>query len=67
MSEPAAERILITYATTDAEIREEQRLLYVALTRARKELTLSWARRDSNSTRDREGSRFLNLLAPRVS
>ena len=57
----------ITYATTDAEIREEQRLLYVALTRARKELTLSWARRDSNSTRDREGSRFLNLLAPRVS
>lgn len=57
----------ITYATNDAEIREEQRLLYVALTRARKELTLSWARRDSNSTRDREGSRFLNLLAPRVS
>lgn len=57
----------ITYATTDAEIREEQRLLYVALTRARKELTLSWSRRDSNSTRDREGSRFLNLLAPRVS
>lgn len=57
----------ITYAATDAEIREEQRLLYVALTRARKELTLSWARRDSNSTRDREPSRFLGLLAPRVS
>lgn len=56
----------ITYATTEAEVREEQRLLYVALTRARKELTLSWARRDSNSTRDREPSRFLTLLAPRV-
>lgn len=56
----------ITYANTDAEIREEQRLLYVALTRARFELTLSWARRDANSTRDREASRFLALLAPRV-
>jgi DNA helicase-2/ATP-dependent DNA helicase PcrA len=56
----------ITYAQTEAEIREEQRLLYVGLTRARKELTLSWARRDANSTRDREPSRFLNLLAPRV-
>ena len=56
----------ITYAQTEAEIREEQRLLYVGLTRARKELTISWARRDANSTRDREPSRFLNLLAPRV-
>lgn len=56
----------ITYANTDAEIREEQRLLYVALTRARKELTLSWARRDGAATRDREASRFLTLLAPRV-
>lgn len=56
----------ITYAQTDAEIREEQRLLYVGLTRAKKELTLSWARRDANSTRDRESSRFLALLAPRV-
>jgi DNA helicase-2/ATP-dependent DNA helicase PcrA len=56
----------ITYANTDSEIREEQRLLYVALTRARVELTLSWARRDANSTRDREASRFLALLAPRV-
>ncbi len=56
----------ITYAQTEAEIREEQRLLYVGLTRARRELTLSWARRDANSTRDREPSRFLALLAPRV-
>lgn len=56
----------ITYAQSEPEIREEQRLLYVGLTRARKELTLSWARRDANSTRDRLPSRFLNLLAPRV-
>jgi DNA helicase-2/ATP-dependent DNA helicase PcrA len=56
----------ITYAQSELEIREEQRLLYVGLTRARKELTLSWARRDANSTRDREPSRFLALLAPRV-
>jgi DNA helicase-2/ATP-dependent DNA helicase PcrA len=56
----------ITYANTDTEIREEQRLLYVALTRAGRELTLSWARADANSTRDREPSRFLAQLAPRV-
>jgi DNA helicase-2/ATP-dependent DNA helicase PcrA len=56
----------ITYAQSESEIREEQRLLYVGLTRARKELTLSWARRDATSMRDRQPSRFLNLLAPRV-
>ncbi len=55
----------ISYAQTPAEIREEQRLLYVGLTRARKELTLSWARRDSLNARDREPSRFLQLLQTR--
>lgn len=52
----------ISYAKTDAEIFEEKRLLYVALTRARRELSLSWAKRDSVSARDREPSRFLRLL-----
>jgi DNA helicase-2/ATP-dependent DNA helicase PcrA len=57
--------LLISYAVTPAEIREEQRLLYVGLTRAKKELTLSWARRDAVSGRDREPSRFFGLLQPR--
>ena len=56
----------ISYAKTDAELREEQRLLYVAITRARKELTLSWSRADIHSSRDREPSRFLALLQPRI-
>lgn len=55
----------ISYAVTPAEIREEQRLLYVGLTRAKKELTLSWARRNAVSDRDREPSRFFGLLQPR--
>ena len=55
----------ISYAVTPAEIREEQRLLYVGLTRAKKELTLSWARRDAVSGRDREPSRFFGLLQTR--
>lgn len=55
----------ISYATTEPEIREERRLLYVGITRARQELMLGWARRDANSTRDREPSRFLAQLLPR--
>ena len=56
----------ITYAQSEAEIREERRLLYVALTRARRELTLTWARRDGSSTRDREPSRFFTELLARA-
>ena len=55
----------ISYATTEQEIREERRLLYVGITRARQELSLTWARRDGNSARDREPSRFLAQLQPR--
>jgi DNA helicase-2/ATP-dependent DNA helicase PcrA len=55
----------ISYATTEPEIREERRLLYVGITRARQELMLAWARRDAGSARDREPSRFLAQLQPR--
>jgi DNA helicase II / ATP-dependent DNA helicase PcrA len=43
----------ITYAKTEAEIAEENRLLYVGVTRAKKGLTISW-----NGT----ASRFIKLL-----
>jgi DNA helicase-2/ATP-dependent DNA helicase PcrA len=49
----------ISYAKTDFEIAEEQRLLYVAVTRAGSELHLSWAKRDELHGRDRVASRFL--------
>ena len=55
----------ITYALTDSAIREEQRLLYVGLTRARRELNLSWARQELTSSREREQSRFLVKLQAR--
>lgn len=55
----------ITYAVTDSAIREEQRLLYVGLTRARRELNLSWARQELTSSREREQSRFLLKLQAR--
>ena len=55
----------ITYALTDSAIREEQRLLYVGLTRARSELNLSWARQELTSSREREQSRFLVKLQAR--
>jgi DNA helicase-2/ATP-dependent DNA helicase PcrA len=55
----------ISYAQTEAEIREEKRLMYVGITRAKREITLTWAKRDVNSTRDREPSRFFNQLLAR--
>jgi DNA helicase II / ATP-dependent DNA helicase PcrA len=52
----------IGYAKTEREIYEEQRLLYVALTRARRDLSISWAKRDALGLKDREPSRFVSLL-----
>ena len=50
----------ITYAKTPAAIQEEKRLLYVGITRAMRELRLSFATFDSS--RERTPSRFLALL-----
>ena len=46
-------------------VEEERRLLYVALTRARERLTLSWSlARSPGGRRTRPRSRFLSGLAP---
>lgn len=50
----------IVYANKPEEIAEEKRLFYVAITRAKRNLVLSWAKSDG---RNREPSRFLSLLA----
>jgi DNA helicase-2/ATP-dependent DNA helicase PcrA len=49
----------LSFATDDAAIAEERRLLYVAVTRARKDLTLSWAERGANQSAVRTRSRFI--------
>lgn len=47
-------------ATTDAQMEEERRLFYVGVTRGRKKVVVSWARRKSASGgRPRRPSRFL--------
>ena len=57
----------IRQASDPGELAEERRLLYVGITRARRHLWLSWARRRTAST-GREGrrsrSRFLDGLIP---
>lgn len=50
----------IVYANKPEEIAEEKRLFYVAITRAKRNLVLSWAKNDG---RNREPSRFLSLVA----
>jgi DNA helicase-2/ATP-dependent DNA helicase PcrA len=55
----------VRQAETDEEVAEERRLLYVGLTRARRELALSWAeRRPGSGDREvrRRPSRFLRAL-----
>jgi DNA helicase II / ATP-dependent DNA helicase PcrA len=55
----------LTHATTDAEIEEERRLLYVGMTRAREHLVLSWAAaRTPGGRGNRQPSRFLDALLP---
>lgn len=59
----AAEGYLpISYAKSEAEVFEEQRLLYVAITRAKQQLMITWSKRDSQSGWERTASRFLALL-----
>jgi DNA helicase-2/ATP-dependent DNA helicase PcrA len=55
----------LVHATTDAEIEEERRLLYVGMTRAREHLVLSWAAaRTPGGRGNRQPSRFLQGLLP---
>ena len=52
-------------AQGDAEVEEERRLLYVGVTRARRELTISWAQaRNPGGRATRKPSRFLDALLP---
>ena len=53
----------ISFATTDEQVEEERRLLYVGITRARSVLHLSWAlSRTADGRRSRRPSRFLDPL-----
>ncbi|MGN6722815.1 MAG: ATP-dependent DNA helicase UvrD2 [Marmoricola sp.] len=55
----------ITYAETPATVEEERRLLYVAVTRARTHLQVSWAlARNPGGQSRRRPSRFLDGLRP---
>ncbi|HZE51254.1 MAG TPA: 3'-5' exonuclease, partial [Jatrophihabitantaceae bacterium] len=57
--------IPIQHATTDEQLAEERRLLYVGITRARERLALSWAlARSPGQRRGRRPSRFLDGLRP---
>lgn len=55
----------ISYANTAEQLAEEQRLFYVAVTRAKDALSISWSKRENkDSQRERTASRFLQLLTP---
>lgn len=56
----------IAYAKTEPALHEERRLFYVGITRARKELALSYSLRDSASGRERVRSRFMNLVSSKL-
>jgi DNA helicase-2/ATP-dependent DNA helicase PcrA len=52
----------ISYAKSESDLQEERRLLYVAITRARKELAISYADADAQTGRQKLPSRFLVQL-----
>ena len=53
------------HAQSDAEVEEERRLFYVGLTRARKDLMISWAAsRNPGGRASRKATRFLDGLLP---
>ncbi|WP_404311433.1 ATP-dependent helicase [Agrococcus terreus] len=54
----------VSHATSLAEIDEERRLLYVAITRAQRTLSLTWARSSGHAVR--QPSRFLAELGTRT-
>lgn len=51
----------LSHANTTAELEEERRLLYVGMTRAKRDLRLSWARSRNTGGRPRRLSRFVPL------
>jgi DNA helicase-2/ATP-dependent DNA helicase PcrA len=58
----------IVHADSPEQVEEERRLLYVGMTRARRHLSLSWARARSPGGRaHRRPSRFLDGLAPALA
>jgi DNA helicase-2/ATP-dependent DNA helicase PcrA len=56
----------ISYATNFDQVDEERRLFYVGITRARRRLWLSWARRVAQRSGEVEPSRFLAELGSRT-
>lgn len=59
----------IAHASSPADLEEERRLLYVALTRSRRRLLLSWSRTRAlgGEVRDRKPSRMLAAVAASLS
>lgn len=57
----------ISYATDEASVEEERRLLYVGITRARSSLRLSWAAEGQHRSGSRSPSRFLRALRIRTA
>ena len=52
----------ISYAKTELQISEEQRLFYVGVTRAKDQLFITWANKDGADDRQRTRSRYLDFI-----